>query len=181
MAAELPPGLVHSDFDDIHSAVMETSRGRWFLAEYARRNKVGDTRMLLDAIARLENVLGAGPAAVTSLAATGSASGPFAATAGQIAERLADICWDMRERGLADDVCAAVDRQATAVQGLARRLSSAPSPDGPAPERGEQLQLAVRCQIVPASAAAQNRPVHAQSPLAHLDALPLASRLEMFV
>ena len=163
MAAEMPPGLVHSDFDDIHSAVMETARGRWFLAEYARRNRLSDTRMVLDAVARLENVLGAGSARLPAHAA----GGPCAATAAQIAERLADIGWDMRERGLADDMCAAVDRQATAVQGLAQRLAGPVEETASAPEQHRQQP----CQTLSPT----------QNPLAHLDALPLASRLEMFV
>jgi len=47
------------DYELIEQAVMETSRGRWFLAEYARRNRSADTRILLDAIKRLERVVSA--------------------------------------------------------------------------------------------------------------------------
>jgi hypothetical protein len=36
---------------------METSRGRWFLSEYAKRNRNADTRMVLDAVARIEENL----------------------------------------------------------------------------------------------------------------------------
>lgn len=35
----------------------ETVRGRWFLAEHARRMRQADTRLVLDAIARLEHAL----------------------------------------------------------------------------------------------------------------------------
>ena len=49
----LPP-LSEHDYEAIEAAVMETSRGRWFLAEYARRNRAADTVQVLDAIARLE-------------------------------------------------------------------------------------------------------------------------------
>jgi hypothetical protein len=49
--------LSDSDYDAIEAAVMETARGRWFLAEFARRNRHADTRMLLDALARLETVI----------------------------------------------------------------------------------------------------------------------------
>ncbi len=45
------------DYEAILNAVMETARGRWFLAEYARRNRNADTRLLLDALARLEATL----------------------------------------------------------------------------------------------------------------------------
>lgn len=46
-----------ADYEAIEAAVMETQRGRWFLAEYARRNRTADTGMLLEAIGRLENAV----------------------------------------------------------------------------------------------------------------------------
>ena len=45
------------DFESIENAVLETPRGRWFLAEYARRNHQSDTEFLLMSINRLENLL----------------------------------------------------------------------------------------------------------------------------
>ncbi|MFX7772422.1 hypothetical protein ABTJ87_20040, partial [Acinetobacter baumannii] len=47
------------DYAAIHEAFMETSRGRWFLGEYAKRNRNADTRMVLDAVARIEGSLAA--------------------------------------------------------------------------------------------------------------------------
>src|SRR6201991_5227105 len=47
------------DYDAIREAFMETSRGRWFLGEYAKRNRNADTRMVLDAVARIEETLAA--------------------------------------------------------------------------------------------------------------------------
>lgn len=44
------------DYSTIEAAVMETARGRWFLSEYARRNRHADTQMLLSAITRLETL-----------------------------------------------------------------------------------------------------------------------------
>ncbi|MFX6149179.1 hypothetical protein ABTF39_20325, partial [Acinetobacter baumannii] len=38
------------DYDAIREAFMETARGRWFLGEYAKRNRNADTRMVLDAV-----------------------------------------------------------------------------------------------------------------------------------
>src|SRR6202158_5592726 len=48
-----------ADYDAIREAFMETSRGRWFLGEYAKRNRNADTRMVLDAVARIEETLAA--------------------------------------------------------------------------------------------------------------------------
>ncbi|MBJ6126006.1 hypothetical protein [Microvirga splendida] len=43
------------DFDTIEAAVMETARGRWFLKEYARRNRNADTVAVLKALERLKD------------------------------------------------------------------------------------------------------------------------------
>jgi hypothetical protein len=47
------------DYAAISEAFMETSRGRWFLGEYAKRNRNADTSMVLDAVARIEQTLAA--------------------------------------------------------------------------------------------------------------------------
>src|SRR6202163_133139 len=47
------------DYHAISEAFMETSRGRWFLGEYAKRNRNADTHMVLDAVARIEHSLAA--------------------------------------------------------------------------------------------------------------------------
>ena len=49
--------VTDSDYEAIESAIMETSRGRWFLAEYARRNRHTDTNMLLSAINKLKEAI----------------------------------------------------------------------------------------------------------------------------
>src|SRR5579872_6041675 len=48
-----------ADYEAIRDAFMETSRGRWFLGEYAKRNRNADTSMVLDAVARIEHALAA--------------------------------------------------------------------------------------------------------------------------
>ena len=42
--------ISEEDYQAIQEAVMETARGRWFLAEYAKRNRVAETNKVLDAI-----------------------------------------------------------------------------------------------------------------------------------
>ena len=53
-----PADISDADFDTIEAAVMESARGRWFLVEYARRNRHADTQVLLAALARLEEAMG---------------------------------------------------------------------------------------------------------------------------
>ncbi len=51
----VPPATsVDTDYDAICAAVTATARGRWFLDEFARRNRNTDTLQVLDAIARME-------------------------------------------------------------------------------------------------------------------------------
>ena len=63
----LPPAsqlISDTDYDAIEVAVKETARGRWFLEEFAQRNRHADTKLVLDAIQRLQrSVLGAEPVA----------------------------------------------------------------------------------------------------------------------
>src|ERR1700761_4825235 len=47
------------DYEAISQAFMETSRGRWFLGEYAKRNRNADTRMVLEAVERIEHPIAA--------------------------------------------------------------------------------------------------------------------------
>jgi len=54
----VPSPLTEADYEAIEGAVMETARGRWFLAEYARRNRNADTTMLLKAVDRIEASIG---------------------------------------------------------------------------------------------------------------------------
>ena len=49
--------LRQEDYEAIESAVMETARGRWFLREYAHRNRNADTGVVLEAIGRIEKAL----------------------------------------------------------------------------------------------------------------------------
>jgi hypothetical protein len=60
--------VANSDYDAIESALMESSRGRLFLSEYARRIRHTDTDQLLSAIynsaAYLANQIGGPPASL---------------------------------------------------------------------------------------------------------------------
>lgn len=53
-----PPAPFHiSDYEAIETALLESTRGRWFLSEFSRRNRTADTQMLLDAITKLESAV----------------------------------------------------------------------------------------------------------------------------
>ena len=62
-AAALPapldghPSPSEADYEAIQAAVLETWRGRWFLSEYARRNRNADTAMVLAAVERIETTI----------------------------------------------------------------------------------------------------------------------------
>lgn len=58
----MPSSMSHitsltTDYEAIERAIRETSRGRWFLACYLERNRSAETKMLLSAIGKLENVM----------------------------------------------------------------------------------------------------------------------------
>lgn len=55
--ANLAEGIENENFEAIEKAVRETERGRWFLDEFARRNRQSNTEMLLDSISKLEDAV----------------------------------------------------------------------------------------------------------------------------
>jgi hypothetical protein len=135
------------DYDAISDAFMETSRGRWFLGEYAKRNRNADTRMVLDAVARIEQSLAAQqqPPPDTGLpeALAAIRSALDEARAGALAaidhlaleENLApvrkgarvirEISWRWREIGGDGRICDLLDSQVSAIEGACGQISSA--------------------------------------------------------
>ncbi|WP_332682655.1 hypothetical protein [Bosea sp. (in: a-proteobacteria)] len=152
--ARSPTPLSEMDYETIAAAVMETGRGRWFLAEYAKRNRQADTEMVLSAIARLERLFGApapAPAFEASLdfpeaaraiaelrgdldrAGVGSASpsrlsGQVHEAASNIlgaAEGIQEAAWTLRESGAAADICDSLDRRATEIYSATAAVEAA--------------------------------------------------------
>lgn len=60
----IQPPIDPLDYQQIEAAVKETSRGRWFLEEFARRNRQADTLTVLGAIETLQRSLASRPIAV---------------------------------------------------------------------------------------------------------------------
>src|SRR5262245_18429934 len=134
------------DYVAIHAAFMETSRGRWFLGEYAKRNRNSDTRLVLDAVARIEETLSAQQEAAAdadlreALAAIRKAVGEAqnSANAGldgpAFDERLApiangvriirEISWRWRETGVDVRICDILDSHVAAIDTSAGQISA---------------------------------------------------------
>jgi hypothetical protein len=70
-------GYRNESFESLEAAVLETQRGRWFLEEYARRQRSAETLAILEILKKLENSItntsflpppkGAEPAAAPAL------------------------------------------------------------------------------------------------------------------
>jgi len=133
------------DYDAISHAFMETSRGRWFLGEYAKRNRNADTSMVLEAVARLEENLAAqrqpAPAPDNglkeALAAIRSAvdEARVAALDGLALEEklgpvrkgsriIREIAWRWREIGADGRICDLIDSQVNAIEGACGEIAS---------------------------------------------------------
>src|SRR6185312_16050895 len=143
-ASAAPPSA--ADFDAIREAFMETSRGRWFLTEYAKRNRNADTTAVLDAVARIEQTIAAQqPAAPDdtlprALAAIRS-SLTEAKTAAAVsfdkrimhdalapiqkgARIIREISWRWREIGGDSRICDILDSQAGAIDAVHEQLAA---------------------------------------------------------
>src|ERR1700722_11273098 len=135
------------DYEAISQAFMETSRGRWFLGEYAKRNRNADTRMVLDAVERIEQTIAAErqPAAEDrlpeALAAIRLAVEQAQAAAAAAVESLAsaenlapirkgariirEISWRWREIGADSRICDLLDSQVGAIEAACEQISTA--------------------------------------------------------
>ena len=123
MASVPPPqGMNEVDYEAIEAAVTETVRGRWFLAEFARRNRIVETRQLLDAMTRIETAVAGGQ---VTLPSADPSIRLLIQRIKEVAGQLGDVAGEMREAGVEDHFVAAVDLQARAVAGMMR--SAAPT------------------------------------------------------
>ncbi|MGA8949615.1 MAG: hypothetical protein WB806_02425 [Xanthobacteraceae bacterium] len=91
---------VEADYDAAYAAVTATERGRWFLTELANRNRRADTDALMAAIERVEGAVRSGEPAKQSRRLP---------DVNAAAERLADIAFELRERGADAALCDALD------------------------------------------------------------------------
>jgi hypothetical protein len=139
------------DYAAISEAFMETSRGRWFLGEYAKRNRNADTRLVLDAVARIEESIAAQKQATAdntladALAAIRAAVGEAQASITTALDGLAldqhlapvrkgarvmrEISWRLREIGADSRICDILDAQAGVIEAATGQISASPARD----------------------------------------------------
>jgi hypothetical protein len=135
------------DYDAIREAFMETSRGRWFLGEYAKRNRNADTTMVLDAVARIEQAMAAQKqepvrnddelraalAAIRHAVDEAAGKASSALTGLELAEKLSpihkgariikEISWRWREIGADGRICDLIDSQLAAIEASCTEIS----------------------------------------------------------
>jgi len=151
--------MADAEFDDplhaereyraIEAALLETNRGRWFLAEHSRRSRRLESTQIEDAIGRLKTSLRDPPAVLGRLRteldsicqvlrqarstilsrgvpASPHARGPNGEThppAGLLtaAEELHTLVWSLQAREVNREVCERIGRQAAAIFALSAR------------------------------------------------------------
>jgi hypothetical protein len=137
----MPPALPpDADYDALCEALMASARGRWFLEEYAKRNRNADTGLVLDAVARVEAVVRSEQAHQASQGVriellemartiaqtradvaeakperTGSPSAASGTDVFAAAGRLQEVAWTMREHGLDMAMCDQITDLSTAI------------------------------------------------------------------
>ena len=162
------PSLSEVDYDTIADAVMETARGRWFLDEYAKRNRRADTNTVLAAIARLEQAFGvaARAASPVELADTDldvvdldpvpseariPETAPSARPGHRIqrasetiltaAETIQEAAWTLREAGADAELCDRLDRRATDIYAAVGDIDALAEQLGHLPGRSAPLSV----------------------------------------
>ncbi|CAN5270456.1 hypothetical protein BH10PSE8_BH10PSE8_00580 [soil metagenome] len=141
-ARSLTP-LSETDYEAIEAAVMETARGRWFMTEFAKRNRQADTLQLLGAIGRIERVVGLGQPQTAAEPDMGEAAALIAdlridlerisgkaedrasglatrietasGIIAQATESMQEAAWSLREAGANEALCDMLDQRAAEI------------------------------------------------------------------
>lgn len=175
MKPRLPEGIREEDYEAIEAAVMETARGRWFLAEFARRSHVAEMKQMLDAMARLEQVVSTPPATPADPSVR-----LLVSRLKQVGEQLGSLVADMRMAGVDAYYCDGIETQARALGSLLRLNAGADPARLKAPAR-ESIRPEPARSLPPAAPAHAVRAFDERlAALAALDALPTREKLRLF-
>lgn len=137
------------EYRAIESALLESARGRWFLAEHGRRARRLDGAMLEEAIGRLQSSIRQPPALLGQLkteieeltafvsetrsellarpaaqsAGDTAAAAPRATVSGilKAAEDMHEAAWSLQARDIDPEGCAAIARSAAAIYALSHQ------------------------------------------------------------
>lgn len=144
--APLPPpqGMSEVDYETIEAAVTETVRGRWFLGEFARRNRTAELRQLLDAMGRIESVVSGGQPA---LPPSDPSIRLLMQRVKEIAAQLETLAGEMREADVDPRFRESVELQARAVAGMMRGPGR-----GALPSKPDVVRVAAAKTLPPAEA-----------------------------
>lgn len=170
-----PDGLSENDYEAIEAAVMETVRGRWFLAEFARRTRGEEMRQVLDAMGRLEQVVReqhAQPADPSIRLLVQRLK--------EVAQSLDRIVGEMRVGGLDERFCTGIESQARAVSGLLRLNGPAALPPATVESRQAPALPATSPAASPKPGAMHLSHEARLAALARLDQLPIGEKLALF-
>lgn len=161
--------LTEADFEAICATVMQTARGRWFLAEYAKRNRNADTRMVLDAVDRIEAAMARtpqpasvdhGPVIAAAMAKARARATEIAACTSDAAaivqesvQALREITWTLREWGTDSGLCDQLDSHVTAIAESSDAATRAASLEAMHAIFDEAVSGAISAAVLPPPAA----------------------------
>ncbi|MFZ0422309.1 MAG: hypothetical protein WAL80_05475 [Xanthobacteraceae bacterium] len=125
-----------AEFDAVYAAVTATERGRWFLTEFAHRNRQADTQAVTAALARIEaSIRGDAPspsasaswrdltdiaAAIEQARAAITAETASAADIVAAVECIQDVSFSLRECAVDASLCNAIDAALRDIAGACR-------------------------------------------------------------
>jgi hypothetical protein len=202
-----PASPTDADFQAISEAFMETARGRWFLAEVARRNRNADTAMVLDAVARIERSLAAQkeqqappppPQPSSNLPEVLATVGTILAAARDSADAvlsdpgadlglgparkcarvIQEIAWGLRESGADGRICTLLESQVEAINAACDQASAGLLREGVL-EAFDHAALRIAALANPSDAVAAPAE-EAAAPVPQVDEAPAAPSDDLF-
>lgn len=178
--AAQPPQPSEAVYQALNAALSATARGRWFLSEFAKRNRNSESSKMLDAFARIEQAVADRPAVTAASAdlaiargwvqaardeAVGLLNGPDRETVQIAAQRgtriVREIASSMRAAGNDARICNILDTQLDAIEAAQRDTAQPAAGVAAAFDR----LLARLDELIPALSPAAAEPEPVKTPL----------------
>jgi hypothetical protein len=171
------PAVSDSDYDNILAALMETARGRWFLQEYAARNRNADTEVLLSALSRIESAMHEKRSEATAARAVNSpqAEAIEAETIMAVHRELASVLENFIECGAPTYLCNDMARHLSLLKELVPAARAEAAPSVPM-----TLVLPAASSMTPERGTASELTLERRDPFAEIRALSEAEKIALF-
>jgi hypothetical protein len=174
LSAKLTELPSEADYDAVCAALMASERGRWFLAQFASRNRHAETDRLVAAIARIEALIRSDPppdpgsdlfeivATIERIESEIGAGATPGTDSVVVLERIQDIAFVLHERSIETTLCDALDAAIREISDICARSGAAAKRLHQAAARLRAVAYRLSAMLAPTAADAPAHPAIAE-------------------